>query len=104
MYLLPNIFAPVDLLRLMEEIEVAAWPIHVYPIRAARFVMAADIHVTQASDAVVIEALDHLRCVEPQELVVVPGVAVGVHEEDGVGELIVVVNYVGEVNLDRNVR
>lgn len=28
----------------------------------------------------------------------------GVHEEDGVGELVVVVNYVGEVDLDRNVR
>jgi hypothetical protein len=31
----------------------------------------------------------------------VPGAAVRVHEEDDIGKLVVVVNYVGEVDLER---
>jgi hypothetical protein len=33
----------------------------------------------------------------------VPRAAVGMHEEDDIGELVVVVNYIGEIDLDRNV-
>lgn len=85
MYLLPNVFAPVDLLGLMVKVEVTARSVHVDPIWAARFMVAANIHVPQASHAVVIESPNHLRRVETKELVVVPGVAMGVHEENGVG-------------------
>jgi nitrate reductase NapAB chaperone NapD len=72
-----------------------------YPIRATRLMVTTDVHVSQASNSVVVEALDHLRRVEAEELVIVPGAAVRVHEEDDIGKLVVVVNYVGEVDLER---
>ena len=97
--LLPDVAPPIDLLGLVEEVEVAARAVHVDPVRAARVVVAADVHVAHACNALVVEALDHLRGVEAQEHVVVPGVAVSVHEDGGIGEVVVVVDDVGEVDL-----
>lgn len=98
--LLPDLFAPVDFLWFVEEVKIAAGTVHVYPVGTARFVVAAHIHVTHAGDAIVVEALDHLGSVEAEEHVVVPCVAVGVHEDDGVGKVVVVVDDVGEVDLE----
>ena len=97
--LLPHAPPPVNLLGLVEKVKVAARAIHVYPVGAAGLVVAADVHVSQARDAVVVEAFEHLRRVEAEEHVVVPGPAVGVHEDGRVGEVVVVVNDVGEVHL-----
>lgn len=99
MDLLPDVAPPVDLLGLVEEVEVAAGAVHMDPVGAAGVVVAAHVHVAHASDALVVEALDHLRRVEAEQLVIVPGVAVGVHEDGRVGEVVVVVDDVGEVDL-----
>lgn len=97
--LLPDALAPVDLLGLVEEVKVAAGAVHVDPVGAAGVVVAAHVHVAEAGDALVVEAVDNLGGVEAHELVVVPGVAVGVHEEGRVGQVIVVVDDVAEVDL-----
>lgn len=97
--LVPDALAPVDLLGLVEEVKVAAGAVHVDPVRAAGVVVAADVHVAEAGDAGVVEAVDDLGGIEAHELVVVPGVAVGVHEERRVGQVVVVVDDVGEVDL-----
>ena len=70
-----------------------------YPVRTARVVVASYVHIAHARNALVIQALNHLGGVETEEHIVVPCVAVGVHEEGGVGEVIVVVDDVAEVDL-----
>lgn len=90
----------VDLLGLVEEIEVAARSIHVNPIGAARIVVTADVHVAEASNPLMVELLEHLCAVLAHEDVVMPGVAVGMHEDGGVGEVVVVVDEVGQINLN----
>jgi hypothetical protein len=84
-YFLPNVTSPVDLFRFVEEVEVAAWPVQVYPVRAAGLVVAAEVHVAVAGDAVVVEALDHYCGIETVEDVVVPCVAMRVSEQDNWG-------------------
>jgi hypothetical protein len=97
--LLPDVAPPVYLLGLVEEVKVAARAVHVYPVGAAGVVVAAHVHVAHARDSLVVEALDHLGGVKAEEHVVVPCVTVGVHEDGRVGEVIVVVDDVGEVDL-----
>jgi hypothetical protein len=97
--LLPDLLSPVDFLGLVEEVKVAARAVHVYPVWAAGFVVTADVHVAHAGDAVVVEALNHLGGVKAEEHIVMPGVAVGVHEDGGVGQVVVMVDYVGKVHL-----
>ena len=99
--LLPDLLSPIDFLGFTEEVKVAAGTVHVYPVGTAGFVVAAHIHVAHAGDTVVVETLDHLGSVEAEEHVVVPCVAVGVHEDDGVGKVVVMVDDVGEVHLER---
>lgn len=98
---LPDLLSPIDFLGFAEEVKVAAGMVHVYPVGTAGLVVAANVHVAHTGDAVVVEALDHLGGVEAEEHVVVPCVAVGVHEDDGVGKVVVMVNDVGEVHLKR---
>jgi hypothetical protein len=98
-YLFPDVPAPVDFLGLVEKVEVPAGAVHVYPVGAAGVVVAAHVHVAVSRHALVVEAVYHLGGVLAHEDVVVPGVAVGVHEQDGVGEVIVVVDDIAEVDL-----
>jgi hypothetical protein len=70
-----------------------------YPVGAPRVVVAAHVHIAHACYALVVEALDHLRGVEAKQHVVVPSVAVRVHEDGRVGEVVIVVDYVGEIDL-----
>lgn len=97
--LLPDALAPVDLLGLVEEVEVAAWSIHVDPVRAAGVVVASYVHVAEARNAVVVQAIDDLGGVEAHQHVVVPCVTVGVHEQCRVGQVVVMVDDVAEVHL-----
>jgi hypothetical protein len=98
-YLLPNISPPIDLLGLVEEIKISTGSVHVYPIGTARVVVASYVHVAHACDTLVVEALDDFGGIEAHDHVVVPGVAMGVHEHDGVGEVVVMVDDVAEVHL-----
>lgn len=99
--LLPDRAAPVDFLGLVVEVEVGAGTVHVDPVGAARVVMAAHVHIAHAGDALVVEALEHGGGVETEQHVVVPGAAVGVHEDGRVGKIMVVVDDVAEVDLGR---
>jgi len=69
------------------------------PVRAAWVVMTAYIHVSHTRDTFVVKTLYHLRGVEAKEHVVMPCMAMGVHEDGGIGEVVVVVNDVAEVHL-----
>ena len=80
MYLLPDMPSPVNLLGLVKEVEVDSRPIHMYPVRAAGFMVAAHIHVALARNTVVVEAFDYQSGVEAQKLIVVPRMMMGVHE------------------------
>lgn len=97
--LLPDGPTPIDLLGLVEEIKVAAGAVHVYPVGAARIVVASHVHIAHARHPLVVEALHDLGGVEAHEHVVVPCVTMCVHEHDSVGEVIVVVDDVAEVDL-----
>ena len=99
--LVPDALAPVDLLGLVEEVEVAARAVHVDPVGAAGVVVAANVHVAEAGDALVVQAAHDLGSVEAHQLVVVPGMAVGVHEQRRVRQVVVVVDDVAEVYLAR---
>lgn len=99
MYLFPNMPPPVYLLGLAEKVEIATRPVHVDPIWTAWVVVAPNVHVAQARDAFVVETLYHLGCVEAHEHVVVPCALMGMQEDGGVWEVIVVVNDVAEVDL-----
>jgi hypothetical protein len=99
--LVPDALAPVDLLGLVEEVEVAARAVHVDPVGAAGVVVAANVHVAEAGDALVVQAVDDLGGIEAHQLVVVPGMAVGVHEKRRVRQVVVVVDDVAEVYLAR---
>jgi hypothetical protein len=61
--------------------------------------MASHVHVAHACDSLMVEALNNFRGIEAHDHVVVPGVAMGVHEHDGIREVIVVVDDVAEVDL-----
>jgi hypothetical protein len=98
-YLLPDVLAPIYLLGLVEKVEIPTWSVHVYPVGAAGVVVAAHVHVAVSCDTLVVEAVDHLGSVLAHEDIVVPCVAVSVHEQDGVGEVVVVVDDVAEVDL-----
>jgi hypothetical protein len=98
-YLFPDVPAPVDFLGLVEKVEVPAGAVHMYPVGAAGVVVAAHVHVAVSRHALVVEAVYDLGGVLPHEDIVVPGVAVGVHEHDGVGEVVVVVDDVAEIDL-----
>ena len=100
MQLFPDVPPPIDFLGFVEEVKVAAWAVHVYPIRAARILVTADIHVAHARDTIVIEALQHLRSVQTHEHIVVPCILVGMQEDCRVGKAVVVVDEVREVNLE----
>ena len=69
----------------------------VQPGGAAGVPGAAQVHVAEAQHAGGVEALDGLDGVVAQEGVVVPGVAVGVHEDEDGGQGGVVRDDVGEV-------
>jgi hypothetical protein len=103
LYLIPDIAAPVYLLGLVEEVKVPTGTVHVYLAWVPGIVVAAPVHVAHACYALVVEALDHLGGVKAKEYVVVPSAAVRVHEDGGIGVVVVVVDYVGEVNLSRSV-
>jgi len=97
--LLPDVTAPVNFLGLVVEVEVAAGAVHVDPVGAAGVVVAAHIHVAHTGNALVVEAFDHGGSVEAEQHVVVPGMAVGMHEDGCVGEVMVVVDEVAEIDL-----
>ena len=99
--LVPDALAPVDLLGLMEEVEVAARAVHVDPVRAAGVVVAANVHVAEAGDPLVVQAVHDLGGVEAHQHIVVPGMAVGVHEQRRVRQVVIVVDDVAEVYLAR---
>ena len=99
MDLLPDALSPVDLLRLVEEVEVAARSVHMDPIRTARVVMASYVHIAEAGDALVVQPIHDLGSIETHNLIVMPCMAMGVHEEGRVGEIIVVIDDVAEVHL-----
>lgn len=101
MYLLPYMPPNVNFLGLEVEIKIASRSIHVYPIGTSGLVMAAHVHVAHSRDAVVVQTPKHLYRVQAHELVVVPGIAVGMHKENRVGEVIVVVDQICEVYLKR---
>lgn len=61
--------------------------------------VAAYVHVAHACNALVVQALKHLSGVEAQEHVVVPCVAMGMHENRGIGKVVVVVDDIGQVDL-----
>lgn len=69
------------------------------PIRTARVVVTAYVHVAHPRDSFVIEAFYHLPSVEAKEHVVVPRIAMRVHEDGRIGEVIVVVNDVAKIYL-----
>jgi hypothetical protein len=98
-YLLPNMSPPVYFLRFAEEIEIATRPVHVDPVWTTWVVMAPYVHVAQACNAFVIETLYHLGSVEAHEHVVVPCALMGVQEDGGVGEVIVVIDDIAKVDL-----
>jgi hypothetical protein len=98
-YLFPNIPAPVYFLGLVEKVEITARAVHVYPIGAAGVVVTAHVHVAMSGHTLVVEALDHLGSVLAHEDIVVPGVAMGMHEHDSIGEVVVVIDDVAEVDL-----
>jgi hypothetical protein len=99
MYLLPNVLPPVYLFGLAEKVKITTWPVHVNPVWAAWVMVAPYVHVAKARDAVVVQALYHLGCVEAHEHVVMPRALVGMHKEGRVGEVIVVIDDVAEVDL-----
>lgn len=70
-----------------------------YPIGAPRLVVTTNVHVSQASNAVVVETFNDLDGIEAHEHVVMPSMSVSVHEYDGVGKFIVVIDEIGEVDL-----
>lgn len=53
-HFLPDMPPNVNLLGLVEEVKVAAGTVHVDPVGATGVVMAADVHVAHAGDAVVV--------------------------------------------------
>ena len=69
------------------------------PIRAARIVMASYVHVAEAGDAVVVQPVHDLGSIETHHLVVMPCVAMGMHEEGRVGEILVVIDDIAEIHL-----
>jgi hypothetical protein len=71
----------------------------VYPIGTPGIVVASHVHVAHARDSLVVEALHDFGGVEAHEHVVVPCVAVGVHEHDRVGEVVIVVDNVAQIYL-----
>jgi len=70
----------------------------VHPVGTAGQPMAAKVHVTLAQYVFAAEATDHLGGVIIQDVVVVPGPLVSVHEDADIGERVVVVDYVGEID------
>ena len=69
----------------------------VQPFGTAGIPSAAKVHVAFSDDSVCVQARDSLHGVVAEELVVVPGVAVGVHEDEDGREGVVVRYDVGEV-------
>jgi hypothetical protein len=100
MYLLPDMPPPVYLFRLVVKVKVSPWPVHVYPIWAAGLVVAANVHVTHAGDAVVIKAFDELDSIEAHQHIIVPSVSMGMHEEDSVRKVIIVIDNVRKIHLE----
>ena len=62
--------------------------------------MAAQVHVAESRDVFRTEAADHLSGVRVEEFVVVPGEAVGVHEDAHVWQLVVEVDDVAQIDHD----
>jgi len=83
---------------LVYEVPLRLWSIWVQPVGAARVMVAAGVHVALAGDVGVGDAGDGLGGVEVKEDVVMPGGPMWVEEEDGIGEVVVVIDYVGEVD------
>ena len=82
---------------LVHEVPFRLRSIWVQPVGAARVKVAAGVHVALAGDVGVGDTRDGLGRVEVEEDVVVPGGPMWVEEENGVGEVVVVIDYVGEV-------
>ena len=67
-------------------------------VGAAGFWVTAEIEVADAGDVVVAELAEHLGQVPVLQVVIVPCFLAGVDEDAGVGEIVVVVDNVGEVD------
>lgn len=63
--------------------------------------MASHVHVAHASNAIMVQTLEHAGGVEAMEHVIVPGITVSVHEDGGIWEVVIVVDNVGEIDLGR---
>lgn len=86
------------LLRFALQVPCEPGPIDAQPVRTARVEVAAGVEVALAHDVGEFEAGDAGEHVDIVEDVVVPGFTVWVDEEHDVGETVVVVQDVGEVD------
>ena len=97
MQLLPSVDVEVLLLFLLDHIVVSCWTCEMVPVWTAWVVVAAGWEVADTVDVGGREARDGDGGVEVEEDVVVPCGLVRMEEERDVWEVVVVVDYVGEV-------
>ena len=96
--LLPDGGCEVFLLHLAAGVELGLRPVQVQPVRTPGLLVAAAVEVADAGDVRVAEMADRIRGVGVEQVVVVPGRQVRVEEDGRVGQVVVVVDDVGQVD------